>query len=105
MKYYGAKKATEFTKKQIGVIYAKAKSGELKVEKWIISRLYDLADYFGYDDGGSVAQSEGWILRILDKTFANDLEEAQHLIDHYTEISWRDLGRISREKADRSLQQ
>lgn len=33
MRNYGANKATEFTKKQIGVIYRMAKNGELKVEK------------------------------------------------------------------------
>lgn len=35
MKNYGAMKATEFTRKQIGVIYSKAKKGELKIEKWL----------------------------------------------------------------------
>lgn len=32
MKRYGSNKTTEFTKKQISVIYSKAKSEELKVE-------------------------------------------------------------------------
>ena len=36
MKQYGANKATEFTKKQIGVIFANAKSGNLKIENWVI---------------------------------------------------------------------
>lgn len=31
MKEYGAFKATDFSKKQINVIFAKAKSGELKI--------------------------------------------------------------------------
>ncbi len=33
---YGANKATEFSKKQIGVIFGMAKRGELKVEKFIM---------------------------------------------------------------------
>ena len=39
MRNYGANKATEFTKKQINVIFAKAKAGELKVESWIMKKL------------------------------------------------------------------
>ena len=46
MKNYGANKATEFSKKQISVIYGMAKRVELKVEKWVMSDLYDLADYY-----------------------------------------------------------
>ena len=42
MKVYGTYFATEFTKKQINVIYGKAKNGELKVEKWFIRDLYEL---------------------------------------------------------------
>lgn len=105
MKYYGSKKATEFTKKQIGVIYAKAKSGELKVERWVVKDLYDLADYYGYDDNRSVEDAEREILQILDKTFNGTSEEAQDLIDKYTEKHWNLMGRKSRERADRSLQQ
>ena len=84
MKTYGARKATEFTKKQIGVIYRMAKAGDLKVEQWIMSELYDLADYYGYDDNGSVAASETKVLAILDKVFAGETAEAQTLIDEYT---------------------
>ena len=69
MRNYGANKATEFTKKQIGVIYRMAKNGELKVEKWVISDFYDLADYYGYDDNGSVEASERKIKKILDAVF------------------------------------
>lgn len=84
MKQYGARFATEFTKKQIGVIYRMAKTGDLKVEQWIMSELYDLADYYGYDDNRSVADKEVKVLRILDKVFSNETAEAQELIDEYT---------------------
>ncbi len=85
MKAYGAQFATEFTKKQIGVVYAAAKRGDLKVEKWTMSNLYDLADYYGYDSNRSVAYAERKILAILDAVFANDMAKAQELIDEYTE--------------------
>lgn len=49
MKQYGAMKATEFSRKQIGVIFAKAKAGELKVEKFVMSDFYTMADYYDYD--------------------------------------------------------
>lgn len=84
MKQYGARFATEFTKKQIGVIYRMAKTGELKVEQWIMNQLYNLADYYGYDDNRSVADEERKVLRILDKVFAGENTEAQELINEYT---------------------
>lgn len=49
MRRYGMNQATEFSKKQISVIYGKAKAGQLKIEKWLISRFYDLADFYGID--------------------------------------------------------
>lgn len=84
MKQYGTRFATEFTNKQIGVIYRLAKTGDLKVEQWTMNGLYDLADYYGYDDNRSVAEKERKVLQILDKVFANELAEAQELIDNYT---------------------
>lgn len=85
MKAYGANKATEFTKKQISVIYGKAKAGELKVEKWYMSRLYDLADYYGYDDNRSVEQEERGILELIENVFAGQLEKAQETINEAQE--------------------
>lgn len=84
MKNYGAMKATEFTKKQIGVIYSKAKKGELKIEKWVMTEFYDLADYYGYDSNKSVEDRENEILLILDHMFAGDIEDTQERIDSYT---------------------
>lgn len=84
MKQYGANKATEFNKGSLSPIYKAAKSGELKVEKWFMSKLYDLADYYGYDHNGSVANEEADVLRILDHM--NDLEATQELIDSTTEL-------------------
>lgn len=103
MKIYGAKKATEFSKKQVGVIYAKAKAGELKVERWVMTELYDLADYYGYDDNGSVEWNERFILMILEAVFSGDLEDAQERIDRYTESGWNALSRKGREKACRDM--
>ena len=103
MKVYGANKSTEFTKKQINVVLAKAKKGELKIEKWYISRLYDLADYYGFDDNGSVANEEGFIKDILENVFKNDNEKAQELIDAQTERVFNLLSRKNRESADRNL--
>lgn len=102
MKEYGSKKATEFTRKQIGVIYGMAKSGKLSVEKWVMSDLYNLADYYGYDDNGSVAESEKKVLEILEAVFGNETEKAQELIDKYTEKTFELLSRKNRENADRT---
>lgn len=103
MKQYGANKATEFTRKQIGVIYSKAKAGELKVEKWVMQELYNLADYYGYDDSKSVEKMEKEILNILESVFAEELAEAQEKINNYTEKNFSLLGNKAKEKADRNL--
>ena len=103
MKTYGANKATEFTKKQINVVFAKAKNGELKVEKWYIQHLYELADYYGYDYNRSVEDEERFIKEILDSVFANDIKKAQSLIDSQTEKIFNLLSRKNRENADKSF--
>nr|DAI55022.1 MAG TPA: hypothetical protein [Caudoviricetes sp.] len=103
MKQYGFNKATEFSKSQISVVYGKAKRGEIKVEKWFISELYNLADYFGYDDNHSVEQSEREVKEILKAVFENDNEEAQMLINE-TADKWFSLyGKKTQAKCDRTV--
>ncbi len=102
MKQYGFNKATEFSKKQINVIYAKAKKGELKVEEWVIKEFYDLSDYYGYDDNKSVEERERYILKILNSVFDGNNEEAQEEIDNYTNrffelMSKKEQAKVSRE--------
>lgn len=103
MKQYGAMKATEFTRKQISMIYAKANSGELAVEKWYISKLYDLADYYSYDYNGSVAYHEFFIKKIINAVFENNIEEAQRLINEDTEREYNAYSYKQKSKFDRKI--
>jgi len=103
MKAYGANKATEFTKKQIGVIFANVKNGNLKVEKWVMSRMYDLAEYYGYDDNHSVAEEESDILNILQAVFEKNMEKAQKLINEYTEDIFSRLSRRNQQKCNHAV--
>lgn len=103
MKAYGANKATEFSRKQIGVIFASAKRGDLKVEKWIMSDFYNMADYYGYDDNHEIERCESHVLEILDAVFGKDMEKAQELIDSYTENEFKALGKKAQAKADRRM--
>ena len=103
MNAYVANKATEFTKKQISVIYGMAKKNELTIERWVMSRLYDLAEYYGYDDNGSVAYEETKILNILNKVFSNDLSEAQKMIDAYTEETFQLLSSKYQKMCNRDI--
>lgn len=103
MRQYGYFKATEFTKKQINVIFAKAKKGELKVEKWYIQYLYRLADYYGYDDNKSAEHDEFEVLRILENVFSGNLKRAQELINSTAE-HWFNLYSQKRQaELDRSF--
>lgn len=83
MRNYGAMKATEFTKKQINVLYALNKNGALEIAPEVLKRLYNLADYYGYDDNGSVEWDERKVLIIIDAVFAKDYEKAQNLINEF----------------------
>ena len=103
MKQYGANKATEFSKKQIGVIFGMAKRGELKVEKFVMSDLYNLADYYGYDDNKSVEQSEKYILSILNNVFDGNIIKAQEEINEYTERLYKSLSAKAQKSADRTF--
>lgn len=103
MKEYGSMRATEFTKKQISVIFKLAKNGELKIEKWYMSRLYDLADFYGYDDNRSVEQDEKAILIILNEVFSGNIQKAQDLINRDSEKIFGLYGRKMQEKCNRDL--
>ena len=100
MKNYGMNKATEFTKKQISCLYGAAKRGELKIEKWIITEFYDLADYYGYDDNRSVEEAERDILAIINSYFEKD-GNTQKLIDDYTAKTYALLGAKRKDTVDR----
>lgn len=102
MKQYGFNKATEFSRKQINVVFAKAKSGAIKVEKWFINELYNLAEYYGYDDNRSVEMSEKQVLAILEAVFANDNEKAQNLIDAVENDWFNSYSRKNQAKCDRT---
>lgn len=103
MKAYGNNKATEFSKKQIGVIYRMAKNGELKVERFVMTNLYDMADYYGYDDNHSVEREESKILSILELVFNKDIEAAQVAIDEYTEWLYNSLSAKYQRATNREL--
>lgn len=101
MKQYGVMKATEFTKKQINVIYFKAKNGELKVEKWFINKLYELADFYGYDDNGTVAYDEIFVKKIIDSAFNGTSEKTQELINDCENKWFEQYGKKEKQKCDR----
>lgn len=100
---YGANKKTEFTKKQIGVIFANAKNGNLEIENWVISEFYNLAEYYGYDDNRNVEQQERMILNILKEVFEKKYEKAQTLINDYTEDIITRFGDKTRKNLNRNL--
>lgn len=103
MKQYGFYKATSITRKQVGVIYSKAKSGVLKVEKWFMGDIYDLADYYGYDSNRSVEFCEGQIQFILNAIFENDIEKAQKYIDRTANWWYESYSQKNKAKCDRTV--
>ena len=101
--YRNGMKATEFSKKQISVIYGCAKRGNLKVEKWFMSELYDLADYYGMDANRSIEWNEMYVKEIINLVFANDLETAQEKINWLTNNIYERLSIRNQKSANRAL--
>ena len=73
--------STEVTAKQVNVIYSAAKRGLLKVQKFQIKAMYDLANYYGHDYCGDTEIEEKFLLDIINFVFKNDYENAQDLIN------------------------
>ena len=101
--YRNGMKATEFSGKQIGVIYRAAKAGEIKLEKWVSKEFYDLADFYGYDDNCTIERAEAKVLNILEAVFNKDMVKAQELIDQYTESAWNLMSVKAQKRASRQL--
>ena len=85
MKAYGMKKATEFTKKQVGVIYRNYKEGTLEMADNTMKEFYKLADFYGFDDNRNIERREHVIKNILNAIFENDIEKAQKNVCYYEE--------------------
>lgn len=92
------------TRKQANVIFACAKSGKIKLERWQMSSIYNLADKSDdviIDWNGSIRQERETVRDILDNIFAGDFEKAQARIDKFYNLA--DYGKSFRDRADRSL--
>lgn len=103
MKQYGFYKATEFGKKDIGLIYKKAKNGVFRVEKWFMSALYDLAEYYGTDSNRNVEDCETKILKIITAVQNDKDEEAQECIISMANNMFESYGRKKQQKCDRTI--
>ena len=84
MKYY----SSSISKKQVNVIFAKAKAGELKIERWVMRDFYSIVNFDGIDWNGSTARLSDDVSRILDNIFEGNIEKAQSRIDFYTKSTF-----------------
>lgn len=94
---------SRLTRKQVNVVYANAKKGNIRVEKWMISQMYELADETEQiiDWNGSIGSKLDKCRMILDAIFANDYEKAQRIIDWAFDINL--YGRKTVERIDRTV--
>lgn len=74
------------TRKQIDVIFSKAKAGELNVEKWMMKTLYQVTEI-----GSLPYTTYVEIKHILDDIFSGNISNAQRLIDEMTEEEYKKL--------------
>ena len=76
----------KITRKQIDVIFSKAKAGELNVEKWMMKTLYQVTEI-----GSLPYTTYVEIKHILDDIFSGNISNAQRLIDEMTEEEYKKL--------------
>lgn len=102
--YANGMKATDTSRKQVSVIFAKAKCGELKVENWVISLLYKHAEFYNFDHNGSVELEERTFVKpLVDAVFGGRIEDAQSIIDDFTENLEKNYSTKFVRNADRNL--
>ena len=93
------------TRKQANVIFACAKSGKIKLERWQMSSIYNLAnrssDEYIIDWNGSINKEVEIVRDILDCVFAGDYQKAQAKINGFYDLA--NYGKKFRNKADRRL--
>ena len=92
------------TRKQANVIFACAKSGKIKLERWQMSSIYNLADKgddYIVDWNGNTRKEVEIVREILDCVFAGDYQKAQERINKAFNLA--DYGKSFRNKADRRL--
>lgn len=101
MKVYGnGMKATEFNKRDLAPIYRMAKEGTLKVEKWFMNDLYNMAEYYNFDNNGNAERYER---KVLDLLKIEDIAELQDAINEMTESEYSLLGIKAQQKANRNM--
>lgn len=101
--YANGKKATEFNRGQIGMLYRMAKEGTIKVERWMMNDFYGYAEYYGYDDNTAVADYEAKVLNIIKAAEQNDTAKTQELIDALTDHEFKNLSLKWQAKVNREI--
>jgi len=93
------------TRKMANVIFACAKAGKIKLERWQMSSIYNLADKssddYIIDWNGNTSKEVDAVREILNCVFSGDFEKAQAKINKAFDLA--DYGKSFRNKADRRL--
>lgn len=93
------------TRKQANAIFACAKAGKIKLERWQMSSIYNLADISGddctIDWNGSINKEIEIVRDILACVFAGDYQKAQAKINGFYDLA--NYGKKFRNKADHRL--
>lgn len=70
----------QITKKQAGVIFRAYKDGKINISEEDIKRVYNLVDYNGYDDNGTMQWMNDRLQIAIEKIFAGEYGEADEQI-------------------------
>lgn len=89
---------SDFKRSQAAYIYKLAKDDKLQIERWLMSEIYDLTSYYGYDDNRSVERFENKVKFIYSFLEEKDFEGAQEIIDELTEDEYKLMGKKNSSK-------
>lgn len=71
------------TRKQVNVIYAASKRGDLKVSRDTFSELYDVTELYAKEMNDEERETVAFGQLVVDLIFKSELESAQDIIDRY----------------------
>jgi hypothetical protein len=84
IKHYGARIATGFKGKDItDSVKDAAKRGKISIKQYMLSEMYDLAHYYGYDSNGGARHEAEMVANIINAVNKGNYKNAQRGIDVY----------------------
>ena len=84
-KYKNGMSATCFTKRQVGLIYRAAKDGNVKIPMWVMTAMYDMAEFYGYSNK-TIEEAESLVEMAIEEAANREWSWLQEHVDEFAEM-------------------